>query len=97
MECDMNDYYCINELFQERRHSVFKLILLSLKIHYIERPFTEEKHQSISFKGCYAVFQIGLSSRQTISCKYVRWEVFTVVYVTPTAFWNVMRFSLVCE
>jgi hypothetical protein len=97
MECDMNDYYCINELFQERRHSVFKLILLPLKIHYMERPFTEDQRQSISFKGCYAVFQIGLSPRQKISCKYVKWEVFTVVYVKLTAFWNVMRCCLECK
>jgi hypothetical protein len=76
----MNDYYCINELFQERRHSVFKLILLPLKIHYMERPFTEDQRQSISFKGCYVVFQISLSTRQTNGCKYVRWEVLTVVY-----------------
>jgi hypothetical protein len=80
MECDMNDYYCINELFQERRHSVFKLILLLLKIHYMECPFTEDQRQSISFKGCYVVFQISLLTRQTINCKYVRWEVLTVVY-----------------
>jgi hypothetical protein len=95
MECDMNDYYCINELFQERRHSVFKLILLPLKIHYMERTFTEDQRQSISFKGCYAVFKIALSSRQTIICKYVGWEVLTVVYMKLTAVWNVMRCSLV--
>ena len=95
MECDMNDYYCINELFQERRHSVFKLILLPLKIHYMERPFTEDQRQSISFKECYAVFQIGLTPRQTIICNYVRRKVLTVVYMKLTAFWNVMRCSLV--
>jgi len=84
MECDINDYYCINELFQERRHSVFKLIFLPLKIHCMERPFTEDQLQSISFKGYYAVFQIDLSPRQTISCKYGGWEVLTVVYVKLT-------------
>jgi len=45
----MNDYFCINELFQERRHSVLKLTLLPLNIHYMERTFTEDQRQSISF------------------------------------------------
>jgi hypothetical protein len=81
----MNDYYCINELFQEGRHSVFKPILLPLKIHSMEGPFTEDQRQSISFKGCCAVFQTGLSPRQRISCNY-RWEVLTVVYVKLSAF-----------
>jgi len=80
----MNDYYCINELFQERRHSIFKLVFLPLKIQYMERPFTEDQLQSISFKGYYAVFQIDLSPRQTISCNYGGWDVLTVEYIKLT-------------
>jgi hypothetical protein len=86
----MNDYFCINELYQERRHTVYKLILLPLKIHCVEHPFTEDQRQSISFKGCYAVFQIGISPRQTISRKYFIWDVLTDVYMKLVAFWNVM-------
>jgi len=54
----MNDYYCINELFQERRHSVFKLVSLPLKIHYMERPFTEDQLQSILFKDTMQYFKL---------------------------------------
>jgi hypothetical protein len=70
MECDVNDYFCINEHFQQPRHSVLKLISLHWKIQYTEHSCSIGQGEPVSVVGRWEISPAE-SSQETIDSKLI--------------------------